>query len=221
MKMKKPESGTAAGRRQLVRGSAGCKRDGPPDGEKGAGRKWRGEVNVKPHSRSPLATWAWAVECGPLGGGTCSARTAGQCAPVMVPAERTRNANHAAQANAAKYPKAQRREFGPCGNSTAVRATALDGLRYNVLMIAKLTSDLPAALHAAGDGELEVVDPETRRRYVIVDSETHRRAMEELRRQQDQNAIAEGLLQMEAGEGEPLTDAFAKIRNRLGFLPEK
>ena len=33
-----------------ARRSAACKGVGPPDSEKGDGRKWRGEVNVKPHS---------------------------------------------------------------------------------------------------------------------------------------------------------------------------
>lgn len=37
-------------------------------------------------------------------------------------------------------------------------------------MTAKLTKELAAALHATGEGELEVVDPETSRLYLIVDS---------------------------------------------------
>ena len=87
----------------------------------------------------------------------------------------------------------------------------------DLAMTAKLNKELAAALHAVGDRELEVVDPETQRTYVLVDSETHRRAMEALRRQQDRDAIAEGLAQMEAGEGKPLDQAFADMRSRLGF----
>ena len=86
-------------------------------------------------------------------------------------------------------------------------------------MTAKLSKELAAALHATGNRELEVVDPETQRMYVLVDCETHRRAMEALRRQQDRDAIAEGLAQMAAGQGKPLDDAFADMRSRLGFSP--
>jgi hypothetical protein len=84
-------------------------------------------------------------------------------------------------------------------------------------MIAKLTKEQAAALNATGEGELEVIDPDTQRMYFLVDSETHRRAMEALRRQQDRDAIAEGLLQMEAGQGKPLDQAFSEMRSRLSF----
>ncbi len=84
-------------------------------------------------------------------------------------------------------------------------------------MTAKLNKELAAALHATGDNELEVVDPETQRTYFLVDSETHRQAMGALRRQQDRDSIAEGLMQMEAGQGKPLDQAFSDMRSRLGF----
>ena len=89
--------------------------------------------------------------------------------------------------------------------------------RYHVCMIAHLSKELTTALHATGDSELEVVDPETQRRYVLVDCDTHYRAMEALRRQQDHAAIAEGLAQMEAGAGKPLDQAFHEMRERLDF----
>lgn len=84
-------------------------------------------------------------------------------------------------------------------------------------MIAKLNKELADALHASGAGQLEVVDPETNRTYTIVDSEMHRQAMEALRRQQDHEAIAQGIAEMEAGGGIPLEEAFAEMRVRLGF----
>jgi hypothetical protein len=84
-------------------------------------------------------------------------------------------------------------------------------------MIAKLTKELAAALNATGGRELEVVDPETQRTYFLVDSETHRRAMEALRPQHDRSAVAEGLVQMEEGQGKPLDQAFSDLRSRLGF----
>jgi hypothetical protein len=41
--------------------------------------------------------------------------------------------------------------------------------------------------------------------------------MAALRRQQDHDAIAEGIAQMEAGQGKPLDEAFEGMRERLGF----
>ena len=84
-------------------------------------------------------------------------------------------------------------------------------------MIAKLTKELVSALHAAGVEGLPVVDPETNRIYMIVDEDTHRRAMIALRAQQDREAIAQGLSQMEAGEGRPAEQVLDEIRTRLGF----
>lgn len=88
-------------------------------------------------------------------------------------------------------------------------------MRYNRRMTAKLTKELAAALHATGERELEVVDPDTSRVYFIVESETHRQAMDALRRQQDRNAIAQGIAEMEAELGIPLADARKLTRDRL------
>ena len=88
-------------------------------------------------------------------------------------------------------------------------------MRYKQHMTAKLTKELAAALHATGDHELEVVDPDTSRLYFIVDGETHRQAMDALRCQQDRNAIAQGIAEMEAGLGIPLADARKLTRDRL------
>lgn len=82
-------------------------------------------------------------------------------------------------------------------------------------MTAKLTKELAAALKATGETELEVVDPDTQRTYFLVDSETHRRAMEALRRQQDRDAIAQGIAEMEAGEGMSVNEARQLARERL------
>jgi len=79
------------------------------------------------------------------------------------------------------------------------------------------TKELSAALHATGDQRLAVIDPETNRIYMLVDGETHCRAMAALQRQQDRDAIAEGLSQMESGQGKPLDEAFDEIRTRLAF----
>lgn len=86
---------------------------------------------------------------------------------------------------------------------------------YDLAMIAKLTKELADALNATDESELEVVDPETSRMYFIVDGETHRQAMDALRRQQDRDAIAQGLAEMEAGEGIPVAEARQLTRERL------
>jgi len=84
-------------------------------------------------------------------------------------------------------------------------------------MTAKLSKELTDALNASGTSEIEAIDPTSGRVYFIVDSDTHRQAMEALRQQQDREAIAEGIAQMEAGQGKPLDEAFEAIRGRLGF----
>lgn len=82
-------------------------------------------------------------------------------------------------------------------------------------MSTKLSKELADALRASGGSELEVIDPDSRRRYVLVDSDTHRRAMEALRRQQDRDAIAQGISEMEAGEGVSTGEARKLTREKL------
>ena len=84
-------------------------------------------------------------------------------------------------------------------------------------MTAKLTKELSDALNSSGKNEVEAIDPTTGRVYFIVDGETHRQAKEALRQQQDREAIAKGIAQMEAGQTKPLDEAFEDIRGRLGF----
>lgn len=83
-------------------------------------------------------------------------------------------------------------------------------------MITHLTQEQSVALQATGVSLLEFVDPNTARRYVLVDAETHRQALEALRLQQDRKAIAEGLAQLAAGQGVPVDEAFARLRANLG-----
>ena len=82
-------------------------------------------------------------------------------------------------------------------------------------MTPKLTQDLIDALKAAGNGALEVINPHDNRIYFVVEGDTHRQAMEALRRQRDRDAIANGIAQMEAGEGIPLEQARQLTRERL------
>ena len=82
-------------------------------------------------------------------------------------------------------------------------------------MTPRLSKDLADALNASGNGELEVVNPNDNRVYFVVDGETHREAMDALRRQRDRDAIAEGIAQMEAGDGISLREARKLTRARL------
>ncbi|MEO8495994.1 MAG: hypothetical protein ABI614_13050 [Planctomycetota bacterium] len=84
-------------------------------------------------------------------------------------------------------------------------------------MTTKLSKELSDALNASGTSQIEAVDPTSGRVYFIVDGDTHRQAMEALRQRQDRDAIAEGIAQMEAGQGKPLNEAFEDMRVRLGF----
>ncbi len=84
-------------------------------------------------------------------------------------------------------------------------------------MIPKLTKELTDALPANGPDGLEVIDPDTDRVYMIVDGETYQHALVALRQQQDRDAIAEGVAQMEAGEGKPADEVFEEMRERLSF----
>ena len=82
-------------------------------------------------------------------------------------------------------------------------------------MIPKLSQELVDALNAVGNGELEVVNPNDNRIYFVVDGDTHRQAMDALRRQREREAIANGIAQMEAGEGISLEEARNQTRARL------
>lgn len=80
----------------------------------------------------------------------------------------------------------------------------------------KLTVEQREALQEHPEG-VACEDTETHRVYFLVDSEIHQRALQTLKRQQDREAIAEGLADMEAGRVVPLDQAFEEIRNRLGL----
>ena len=85
------------------------------------------------------------------------------------------------------------------------------------LMSTRISKELADAFRAAGEHSLEVVDPSDNRVYFLVDGETHRRAMDALQQQLDREAIADGLAQMDAGEGKPIEVAFEDMQAKLGF----
>jgi predicted transcriptional regulator len=85
-----------------------------------------------------------------------------------------------------------------------------------IRMPPELTKEIADALHAK-NGDLRVIDPTTQRVYVLVDDETHERAMQALRQQDDWESIQRGAAQADAGEGMDLEEADQKLRSQLGF----
>ena len=84
-------------------------------------------------------------------------------------------------------------------------------------MINHLSDEQREALLEHPEG-IEVRDEATQKVYILADARLHRQAMDALRRQrqqEDQDAIAEGIAQMEAGQGMPLDEARRLSRERL------
>jgi hypothetical protein len=86
-------------------------------------------------------------------------------------------------------------------------------------MTPKLTEEQRQAIRAGRGKPVPVEDEQTHAVYVLVDQETHRRAVVALRQQEDLAAIQEGITQMEAGQGQPLAEVDAEIRKEFGFSP--
>ncbi len=83
-------------------------------------------------------------------------------------------------------------------------------------MIVRLPKEITDELHAT-QGELRVTAPSTSRVYVLMDDETHRRAMHALRMQEDWEAIQEGAAQADRGETVSINEAKAKLNRQFGF----
>lgn len=83
-------------------------------------------------------------------------------------------------------------------------------------MLAALPKEITDELHAAR-GELRVNDPSTGRVYVLIDDETHRRAMRALKLQDDWEAIQEGASQADRGETLSVDEARSKLNRQFGF----
>jgi hypothetical protein len=84
-------------------------------------------------------------------------------------------------------------------------------------MILNLTPEQRSAIYANEGAPLQLRDEETSAIYIVVDQETHRRAMEALHHQQTLQSIRRGAAQMEAGLGRPAIEAEAELRAKLGF----
>ena len=75
-------------------------------------------------------------------------------------------------------------------------------------MSTQLTPEQSTALQSSSDHRLVVVDPATNREYVLVSTSE----FEEIR---SIEAIRRGIAQMEAGKGQPLTEAMNDIRHQI------
>lgn len=86
-------------------------------------------------------------------------------------------------------------------------------------MTPNLPKELSDALHSSSDSKsLEIVDPSDNRIYFIVDDETHKKAMQALREQEDLEAIQEGIDQANRGETMPIEEFDARMRSKHDFL---
>lgn len=80
-------------------------------------------------------------------------------------------------------------------------------------MTPKLSKELADALHSQDDLRLEVVDPQSNRVYFIVDADT----LSHLEGKSAHDAIQRGLESVKRGEGRPLDEVAADIREEFGF----
>ena len=86
-------------------------------------------------------------------------------------------------------------------------------------MTAKLSNDLQKAVDAHAGQPIKVEHPGTRAVYVLIDEETHRRAMRALQEQEDWQSVQQGLTERERGLGQPLAEVDVEIRKEFGFPP--
>ena len=81
-------------------------------------------------------------------------------------------------------------------------------------MTPKLTAEQREAINRSG-GPVAVEDDTTHRLYFLIDAST----LAALQRQQDLDALREGIADMEAGRVAPLQEVVSRIRTTLG-LPQ-
>ena len=84
-------------------------------------------------------------------------------------------------------------------------------------MIQKLPTNLREAMGQQPNELLRLEDDQTQTVYVVVEEQTHQKAMQALREQEDWNAIRQGLKEREEGLGKPLAEVDAELREKFGF----
>ena len=80
-----------------------------------------------------------------------------------------------------------------------------------------LSEEQRLALLAGKGSPVTVRDDRSNAVYVLVDAETHQRAMEALQQQSDIEAIAEGIHDMQAGRVLTLEEMDQRMRDEFGF----
>jgi predicted transcriptional regulator len=89
-------------------------------------------------------------------------------------------------------------------------------------MNAKLSEEQRRAIEQHPGQPVVVEDDQTNRFYVIVDQQTHQRAMRALQREEeDVAAIQAGLDAAAAGQISTLEEADRRIRQQVGFPPRE
>ncbi len=85
-------------------------------------------------------------------------------------------------------------------------------------MNAKLPAELREQLQANQDAQgYALEDEQTHKIWIVIDEQTHRRAMQALREKEDRESIQRGIDDMEAGRVVPLEEVDARIRSELGL----
>jgi len=87
-------------------------------------------------------------------------------------------------------------------------------------MTTKLPEELRQPLQQ-NPREVRLEDDQTQAVYFVIDEETHRRAMKALKEQEDNDAIAEGLQQMENGEGRSLEEVATAMQRDFELPPRQ
>ena len=88
-------------------------------------------------------------------------------------------------------------------------------------MTAKLNDDLQRTVDAQADKPVAAEHEPTRKVYYIYTEHMHQKASRALQEQEDNDAIAEGLRQMENGEGRPLNEVDTDMRKDFGLQPRQ
>ena len=83
-------------------------------------------------------------------------------------------------------------------------------------MTPKLTEEQREAIRRQG-APLQIEDDETRKVYVIIDDELHRRAMQALEEHDARGAIRAGIDDLEAGRILAFAEVDARLREKLGL----
>jgi hypothetical protein len=103
----------------------------------------------------------------------------------------------------------------------AIRWSEAELQAPETMIMTRITDEQRQALSAHQGSPVPAEDDQTHRRYFIYSEDLHEQAMQALREREDYASIARGIQQMEAGEGRPLAEADAAMREQLRFPPRQ